>query len=71
MNEMTLSAYISEHYNGVRVDFAKAQGVQPAQVSAWLRQDLIIRDHKMYIPEKHKLDLEKPKSLKRSRSKKK
>lgn len=62
---MTVLEYINKYYGGSRVDFAIAQGVQPAQVSSWLRQDIIIRNHKMYIPEKLKKELVPPSKAKK------
>ena len=60
MKDMTVAEYIDKYYDGVRVDFANAQGVQAAQVSAWLKQEIIVRNHKMYYPEKLKRELDLP-----------
>lgn len=45
----TLTEYIKEKYNGNQREFAKAQNVQPPQVTQWLKKDVIVIDDVMYF----------------------
>lgn len=51
---MTLREYISKHFGGNQSAFARAQGVQKAQVTQWLAKDFIVVNHKLYS---HRRDL--------------
>ena len=45
---ITLIEYIDQNFNGSKSDFAKAQGVQPAQVTQWLKKDIVVINNNMY-----------------------
>lgn len=44
----TLGEYIAEEFSGSQRAFAAAQGVQPAQVTQWLKKDFIVVDDVLY-----------------------
>jgi len=46
----TLVEYISEYFGGSQREFAKTQGVQPAQITQWLSKDFIVVDNVLYSP---------------------
>jgi len=45
---LTLKEYIDEKYEGFQIAFAYAQGVQPAQVTQWLKKEFIVIDDTLY-----------------------
>ena len=47
---MTLIDYIQKHYGGNQAAFARAVGVQPAQVTQWLNSEYIVKSGKLYYP---------------------
>ena len=47
-NCMSLAEYIDIKYLGNQADFARTQGVAPAQVTQWLKKDFIVVDGKLY-----------------------
>lgn len=47
---MNLVAYIDTYYGGRQADFARAQGVQPAQVTQWIKKGFIVVEHVLYSP---------------------
>ena len=47
---MLLSDYIDQHYNGIRADFARSQGVAPQQVNKWLAGRWLVIDGRLYSP---------------------
>lgn len=47
---MTLNKYITEHYNGSKVEFAKAQGVKVPQVYQWIAKGFIVEGGVLYSP---------------------
>ena len=46
---MKLMEYINKYFNGNQRSFARAQGVQPAQVTQWLKKDVLVVDNKLYM----------------------
>lgn len=44
----SLAEYIDRYFDGNQRSFARAQGVQPPQVTQWLDKDFIVIDHVMY-----------------------
>lgn len=44
----TLLEWIEIHFSGVQKEFAAAQGVAPAQVTQWLKNNFIVVDNKLY-----------------------
>ena len=46
----TLREYIDEFFGGNQAAFARAQGVQPAQVTQWINKDFIIVNGVLYGP---------------------
>ncbi len=44
----TLQDWIDIHFGGVQKKFAEAQGVAPAQVTQWLKNNFIVVDNKLY-----------------------
>ena len=47
---MTLTQYIKENFNGVQVEFAKAQGVKRQQVTQWIAKGFIVDCGVLYSP---------------------
>ena len=52
---MSLIDYIAAKYSGSQVEFAKAQGVMPQQVTQWIKKGFIVVDGLLYSP-RRKLD---------------
>lgn len=46
----TLAEYIDEYFSGSQRAFAAAQGVQPAQVTQWLKKCFIVVGDILYAP---------------------
>jgi hypothetical protein len=42
-----IKEYIKEHY-GTQLKFAARLGVQPAQITQWIRSGFVVIDHKLY-----------------------
>jgi len=40
--------YIQAEFNGIKAEFARAQGVKPQQVSQWLAKNFIVVNGVMY-----------------------
>jgi DNA-binding transcriptional regulator YdaS (Cro superfamily) len=47
---MGLNEYIALHFAGSQKAFAAAQGVQPAQVTQWLKKEFIVINDTLYSP---------------------
>lgn len=47
---MPLIEYINQYYGGVKAAFARAVGVQPAQVTQWIDKGFIVVNHTLYSP---------------------
>ncbi len=47
---MKLSDYIAANYGGNQKAFAEAQGVQPPQVTQWIKKKFIVVDGVLYSP---------------------
>jgi DNA-binding transcriptional regulator YdaS (Cro superfamily) len=47
---MSLLDYIAVNYGGSQSTFAKAQGVQPPQVTQWIKKKFIVIDGVLYSP---------------------
>jgi len=47
---MTLLEYIQKEWGGNQAAFARAQKVDPPQVTQWLKGDFIVVNHKLYSP---------------------
>ena len=46
----TLLEWIAIHFNSNQRAFAAAQGVQPPQVTQWIKKDFIVFDGQLYSP---------------------
>jgi DNA-binding transcriptional regulator YdaS (Cro superfamily) len=51
--KFSLMNYIKENFNGNQAAFAKAQGVQPPQVTQWINKGFIVIDGRLYSPRRH------------------
>ena len=49
-NENNLTDYIAKHYSGNQAAFARAVGVQPAQVTQWLKSSYVVISGNLYYP---------------------
>lgn len=47
---MELIDFIQKHYGGNKAAFAKAQGVQPQQVTQWINKGFIVVGGVLYSP---------------------
>ncbi len=47
---MTLLEYIQQKFYGSQAEFARAQGVAPAQVTQWIKKGFIVVDDVLYSP---------------------
>ena len=47
---MVLIEYIEKHYGGNQAAFAKAQKVQPPQITQWINKKYIVVDGVLYSP---------------------
>lgn len=56
---MTLPEYITEHYNGSQVDFAKANGVKRQQVTQWIAKGFIVEGGVLYSPRRELVEVVK------------
>ena len=41
--------YINKYFEGNQAAFGRAQNVRPAQVTQWLKKDVLIVDDKLYM----------------------
>ena len=57
----TLSEWIDEHFDGNQRAFAAAQGVQPPQVTQWIKKDFIVVDCCLYSPRRSLKTQQSPK----------
>lgn len=48
MRVLALRTYINKEFGGSQRDFAIAQGVQPAQVTQWIKKDFIVVDNQLF-----------------------
>ena len=46
---ITLAQYIDRHFNGHQSAFAKAQGVQRAQVTQWLKGEYFVSGNELLL----------------------
>lgn len=44
---MLLEPYIKKFYNNVKGDFAESEGVQPAQVTQWIKKGFMVVNHEL------------------------
>ncbi len=54
---MKLIDYITANYGSQRA-FARFQGIEPPQVSQWLKREFIVVDHVLYSPRRELLQLD-------------
>lgn len=47
---MKLQEYIQNHYSGNQAAFAKAQDIQPQQVTQWINKGFIVINGVLYSP---------------------
>jgi len=47
---MPLIDFIKQQYGGNQAAFARAQGVEPPQVTQWINKDFIVVDGWLYSP---------------------
>ena len=45
---VSLIKYIDTYYDGSQREFAKAQGIEPPQVTQWINKNFIVVEHVLY-----------------------